>query len=140
MIDKCESVYHGLLKNGLTYSMNLMLNHYQNQQLKFENNPASRTYEMLLEMNQDEITLRLSEVKDFILDKVFVDYKDRATKSTTNYYAKLISYYTILYGVFVVCMTFFILFFFLYYYIRIKDTMWKSNLTLKIMPMDFIPK
>jgi hypothetical protein len=84
--------------------------------------------------------VRLAELKDFVLDKVFMDFKDKVTVSTTNYYAKLISQYTILYGIFVVVITFLLVYFFAFAYQNIKDTMWRTNLTLKIMPMDFIPK
>ena len=128
-------MYHGLLQKGLTYAMTKMLTHFQNEHLKFEN---TRTYEGLLEMNRD--TVALAEVKEFVMDKVFTDFKDRATASMEKYYNQLMDQYTVLFGVFLVGLVGGVLWFFTVSYRQIKDIMWKTNLTLKIMPMEFIPR
>lgn len=41
---------------------------------------------------------------------------------------------------FVVSMTVMFIIFMIFGFSRIKDLMWKTNLTLKIMPLDYVPK
>lgn len=138
MFELCMKAYFGLLSNGLTYSTNVILTYFQNQQIQFQG--SKRTLDYLTGAMKDDRTIRLTEIKDFILDNFFIDFKDRATSITQNYYSQLIDQYSTLYGIFIVCMVFLILFFFIYLYNGIRDTMWRTNLSLKIMPMDFIPR
>jgi hypothetical protein len=137
----CKRVYHGLMQNGLTYTMNLIMNHFRNVNLRFKGMPPqNRTLGFLKEGLSDLTSLQLIEIKDFVLDNVFYDLKDEVTQCTTSYYAQLIKQYTTLYAIFILLMTALFLGYLIFGYSHIKDTMWKTNLTLKIMPLDFIPR
>ncbi|TNV87499.1 hypothetical protein FGO68_gene6494 [Halteria grandinella] len=134
----CKNVYHGVLTKGLTYTMAIILNHFRNLNLKFDS--YLRDMDFLKKSLSENATLSLIEVKHFVMDNVFTDMKNMVTQSTTDYYGSLIRQYTILYSLFVVLMfALFIIYLFLGYN-KIKDAMWKTNLTLKIMPLDFIPR
>jgi hypothetical protein len=137
-IEVCKRVYHGVLTKGLTYTMAVILNHFRNLNLKFES--AFRTQEFLLSAMRENATLSLIEAKHFVMDNVFTDLKNMVTQSTTDYYGSLIRQYTILYSLFVVLMFALFLGYLVFGYNSIKDAMWKTNLTLKIMPLDFIPR
>jgi hypothetical protein len=66
--------------------------------------------------------------------------KNKMAQATSSYYQNLITQYTSLFGAFVVLATVLFVGFLLFGYSGIKDAMWKTNLTLKIMPLDYIPK
>ena len=48
--------------------------------------------------------------------------------------------FTTLCAIFIVLMTALFLGYLIFGYSHIKDTMWKTNLTLKIMTLDFVPR
>ena len=79
-------------------------------------------------------------MKHLVMDNMFTDIKNQVTQSTTNYYSQLIKQYTILYTLFIVFMIILFVGYLLLGYNKIKDQMWKTNLTIKILPLDFIPK
>jgi len=58
----------------------------------------------------------------------------------TNYYSDMINQYTILFAVFILILVLLYIGFISFGYGKIKDQMWKTNLALKIMPLDYIPK
>lgn len=126
------------MTKGLTYTMSVILSHFRSLNLRFTSYP--RTKDFLLTSLRENATLSLIEAKHFVMDNVFADMKNMVTQSTTDYYGTLISQYTLLFSLFVILM--FALFFgyLLIGYNRIKDDMWKTNLTLKVMPLDFIPR
>ena len=73
------------------------------------------------------------------MNPIFSDIEDYAAAVANNYYATLIKQYAILYSVFILVMVVLFFLFTVYGYVRIKESMWKTNLTLKILPLDFVP-
>jgi hypothetical protein len=66
--------------------------------------------------------------------------KQKVTQSTINYYNKLLNQYKALFSAFIFVMTCLFIVFLAFGYRKIKNSMWKTNLTLKILPFDQVPK
>ena len=74
------------------------------------------------------------------MDRIYIDIKEKVTEATTAYYSSLIDQYKILYGAFIVLMTAIFTSYMVVGYQAIKKSMWKTNLILKILPLEVIPK
>ncbi len=137
--DRCLTIYNGVLRKGLTYSINVILSHFRNLNLMFVTN-RNRTMEFILEALKDKDTLDLIEMQQFVMNEIYLTLKEKVTESTTNYYNRLITQYKGLFSAFIALMTILFAIFLIFGYSRIKDSMWRTNLTLKIMPLDLLPK
>jgi hypothetical protein len=84
--------------------------------------------------------LELIELQEFVMSEIYLTLKDKVTESTINYYNRLISEYKGLFSAFIALMTILFGVFLVFGYGMIKDTMWRTNLTLKIMQLEFLPK
>jgi hypothetical protein len=76
----------------LTYSINVILSHFRNLNLKFYTNP-NRTKEFILNALADKDTLELIEMQQFVMNEIYLTLKEKVTESTTNYYNRLITQY-----------------------------------------------
>jgi hypothetical protein len=74
------------------------------------------------------------------MDRIYIDIKEKVTEATTVYYKSLIDQYKILYAAFIVLMTALFAAYMVLGYQTIKRSMWKTNLILKILPLEVIPK
>ena len=74
------------------------------------------------------------------MNEIYLNLKEKVTESTTNYYNRLITQYKGLFSAFIALMTILFGGFLVFGYSRIKDSMWRTNLTLKIMPIELLPK
>jgi len=108
--------------------------------LKFLSATSARNQSFIVNALRDPDTLELIELQQFVLSDVILTFKDKVTASTTDYYERLINQYKGLFSAFILLMTALFLGYLIFGYNHIKDTMWKTNLTLKIMPLDFIPR
>ena len=90
--DRCLNIYNGVLTKGLTYSINVILSHFRNLNLKFDTN-KNRTVEFILNALQDKDTLELIEMQQFVMNEIYFTLKEKVTESTNNYYNRLITQY-----------------------------------------------
>lgn len=81
-----------MLTKGLTYSINVILSHFRNLNLKFDTN-RNRTVEFILNALQDKDTLELIEMQQFVMNEIYFTLKEKVTESTNNYYNRLITQY-----------------------------------------------
>ena len=88
----------------------------------------------------DPITVSLVDVKNFLMEEFFRLYKEKASQSTDNYFKKLVKEYITYYACFIGALIMLLLYFFLILFGRIKEYMWMTNLYLKVLPLDVIPK
>ena len=116
-----------------------MTQHFRNLNIKFTTN-LNRTRQFQLENLRDRVTLDLIEIQEFVMDKIYIDIKEKVTEATTAYYRSLINQYKILYAAFIVLMTAIFTSYMVVGYQTIKRSMWKTNLILKILPLEVIPK
>ena len=116
-----------------------MTQHFRNLNIKFTTN-LNRTRQFQLENLRDRVTLDLIEIQEFVMDKIYIDIKEKVTEATTAYYRSLINQYKILYAAFIVLMTAIFTSYIVVGYQTIKRSMWKTNLILKILPLEVIPK
>ncbi len=65
--------------------------------------------------------------------------KVKVTEAVNKYYQDLITNYRSIFIGFVILMTFLFIVMFCIGYNRLRFQMWKSNMSLKILPMEFLP-
>jgi hypothetical protein len=116
-----------------------MTQHFRNLHIKFTTN-LNRTKQFQLENLRARDTLDFIEIQEFVMDRIYIDIKDKVTDATTVYYRSLIDQYKILYSAFIVLMTGLFTAYMVLGYQKIKRSMWKTNLILKILPLEVIPK
>ena len=139
-VKNCETIYNGVLKRGLTYTTSVIVSHFRNLNLQFLSAKTNRDLTFITNALKNEDTVELIELQQFVLSDLILRLKDRVTTSTSDYYDRLINQYKGLFSAFILLMTALFLAYLIFGYSHIKDTMWKTNLTLKIMPLDFIPR
>ena len=100
----------------------------------------NRTKQFQLENLRGRDTLDFIEIQEFVMDRIYIDIKEKVTEATTVYYRSLIDQYKILYAAFIVLMTALFTAYMVLGYQTIKRSMWKTNLILKILPLEVIPK
>jgi hypothetical protein len=116
-----------------------MTQHFRNLHIKFTTN-LNRTKQFQLENLRARDTLDFIEIQEFVMDRIYIDIKEKVTDATTVYYRSLIDQYKILYSAFIVLMTGLFTAYMVLGYQKIKRSMWKTNLILKILPLEVIPK
>ena len=69
-----------------------MTQHFRNLNIKFTTN-LNRTKQFQLENLRDRVTLDFIEIQEFVMDKIYIDIKEKVTEATTAYYRSLINQY-----------------------------------------------
>lgn len=69
-----------------------------------------------------------------------IDIKNEMADAATVYYQNLSQQYILIFALFIALASLMFTAFMIFGYRGIRDTMWRTNLTLKIMPLDYIPR
>ncbi|CDW74270.1 UNKNOWN [Stylonychia lemnae] len=135
MSNKCIIAYNGILKKGLQNSLDYFLSQILEQNLQFRA-IKHRTLQQLKDFIADSQVLDMVETLEFVMLDMLNLYKQKATDTTLDYYSQLLRDYLILFSCFIVIMVILIIVFSLSSYKKIKLHMLRTNMTLKILPLE----
>ena len=119
--------------------MSILISNFNQLDLKFQAQKW-RTSSDLKNLNLDNDNLILIELKVFIMDELFTQLKDKATTSTNAYLKNQTNYFVILFSGFLLAIIVLIILFFGVMLAKLRDYLWKTNLTMKILPIDYLQK
>ena len=124
---------------GLSNAVSIITSNFNQLDLRFKAE-KNRTVQGLKAMNLENDNLVMIELKVFIMDTLFTELKDRATLATNEYLQKVTNYFVIFFSAFIVVIVVLIIVFFGVMIKKLRDYLWKINLTMKILPLDHLKK
>ncbi|CDW88868.1 pas domain s-box family protein [Stylonychia lemnae] len=134
----CSQVLNGMLNNGISTTYSYLYNKAQKLQIEFETAQKSKkaTQDFLKKLINDTETNEIIDAKTFILSYAMTELKKISVESTLDYFQNLRDQLVIVYVIFIFLIFAAIIVFFLFALQKLRDSMWNTNLMLKIIPQD----
>jgi hypothetical protein len=84
----------------------------------------------------DNETLELIDIKDYLMDSLFDEFKAQVT---FDYFITMLAQFKIVFKIYVVAIIIFIFIFVFVVFSRIRVRLWKLSIMMKILPITMMP-
>ena len=130
------------MSKGLTNSFYFMLTQILKANLQFSDLGATskRTKAFLESALKDETMIQIIDVKAKVLDPALNKLKQKCMESVISYIQKLLNDFVTAFIVFIALLTVFVTIFVMMGFRVLRKSMWDTNIILKIIPFESLPK
>eukprot|EP00347_Sterkiella_histriomuscorum_P017315 403349855 len=135
-ISNCNQANNGILKKGLSNTLQYILSHFQQQNLKMSDKSRNETFMKNLLLN--EMTTDLIVMKLFIIEVTLQKYYDLAYTSVQDHFKLQMTQYLIVFITFLTLMVIIMTVFITKVFKSIKLYLWQTNMSLKILPIQYL--
>ena len=142
LLTQCERGLDGILEKGLTNAFFHMFNQIMKANLEFNSLGAvkGRNESMLRGGLLDETIIQIIDLKAQVLDLALDQLKEKTMESVIKYIQKLLNDFIVAYIVFVSLLTVGLFVMILVGFKVLRKSMWDTNILLKIIPFEMLPK
>ena len=133
---------NGILNKGLTNAFYFMFTQILKTNLRFNalGPRAERSYQVLSDMLGDEEILQIIDMKSSLLDPTLNKLKQMCMDSVISYVQKLLHDFITAFVVFTTLLSVCLLFLLFMGFKTLRRSMWDTNIILKIIPFETLPK
>lgn len=142
MIELCNNALNGLLTKGLSNAFYFMFTQILKMNLSFLvlGEQKIRTLDKLKGLISDTNIIQMIDMKAVILDTVLTKLEQQCSNSVDTYILFLLYESNIGFVFFIVILTFSVVALVYFGFRVLRQSMWNTNIILKIIPFESLPK